>query len=115
MNGAVIAAQSKAVVEAAGDLVAARVPALRAEWCDLVDAGVLHLTLDLAATQTVDSAGLGLLIAAHNSLNKAGGDLTAIHAAPHILDLFRTLGIDRHFNIPGCEVTEKPCHVQENL
>jgi anti-anti-sigma regulatory factor len=49
----------------------------------------------------VDSTGIGLLISAHNSLKKAGGDLTVIHASKDILDLFRTMRIHQHFSVSG--------------
>ena len=67
----------------------------------MVGAGIVHLTLDLAGTQMVDSAGIGLLISAHNSLKKAGGELSVIHASKDILDLFRTMRIHQHFCVSG--------------
>jgi anti-anti-sigma factor len=81
------------------DLVAAKLPALRSKLQELLGAGTTHLTLDLAGIQMVDSAGIGLLISAHNSLKKAGGGLTVIHASKDILDLFRTMRIHQHFAI----------------
>ena len=49
----------------------------------------------------VDSAGIGLLISAHNSLKKAGGELAVIHASSDILALFRTMRIHQHFSVSG--------------
>jgi anti-anti-sigma factor len=88
-----------AVVQPEGDLVAARLPALRSHLQAILAAGTVHLTLDLAGTRMVDSAGIGLLISAHNSLKKAGGGLTVIHASKDILDLFRTMRIHQHFSV----------------
>lgn len=90
-----------AVVEPEGDLVANRLPALRSKLQGMLGAGTVHLTLDLAGTRMVDSAGIGLLISAHNSLKKAGGELTVIHASKEILDLFRTMRIHQHFSVSG--------------
>jgi anti-anti-sigma factor len=90
---------STAVLQPEGDLVAAKLPALRSTLREMVGAGVLHLTVDLARTQMVDSAGIGLLISAHNSLKKAGGALTVTHASKDILDLFRTMRIHQHFSV----------------
>ena len=90
-----------AVLEPEGDLVAARLPALRSKLQGMLGAGVVHLTLDLDATKMVDSAGLGLLISAHNSLKKAGGELTLIHVSKDILNLFRTMRIHQHFSVSG--------------
>src|ERR1017187_1142005 len=84
-----------------GDIVAASVPQLRSTMRELVGNGVKDLVLDLTHVQMVDSSGLGLLIAAHNSLRKAGGQLAVIHASKGIVDLFRTMRIHQHFSVSG--------------
>lgn len=94
-----VSRETAAVVTPEGDLVAARLPALRLKLRQTIEAGILHLTLDLAQTQMVDSAGIGLLISAHNSLKKAGGELTVTHASTDILNLFRTMRIHQHFGV----------------
>jgi anti-anti-sigma factor len=88
-----------ATIDPEGDLVAAKLPVLRSRLRAMVNLGILHLTMDLSGTKMVDSAGIGLLIAAHNSLKKAGGELTVIHASKDILDLFRTMRINQHFSV----------------
>ncbi len=90
-----------AVVQPDGDLVAARLPALRSALRERVASGILHLTLDLAGVHAVDSTGIGLLVSAHNSLKKAGGELTVIHASKDILELFHTMRIHQHFSVSG--------------
>jgi anti-anti-sigma factor len=92
---------TSAVLQLDGDLIAARLPALRSKLQEMLGAGTVHMTLDLAGTQMVDSSGIGLLISAHNSLKKAGGDLTVIHASKDVLDLFRTMRIHQHFSVSG--------------
>jgi anti-anti-sigma factor len=88
-----------ATIDPEGDLVAAKLPVLRSRLRALVNLGILHLTMDLSGTTMVDSAGIGLLIATHNSLKKVGGELTVIHASKDILDLFRTMRINQHFSV----------------
>jgi anti-anti-sigma factor len=83
------------------DLVAARIPKVRSDLRDLIASGHNRVTLDLSGTQMVDSAGLGLLISAHNSLKKAGGGLTVIHASKDVLELFHTMRIHQHFSVSG--------------
>jgi anti-anti-sigma factor len=90
-----------AIVQPEGDLVAGRLPVFRSRLRELVASGVLHLMVDLTGVQSVDSAGIGLLVAAHNSLKKSGGELAVIHASRDILDLLRTMRIHQHFNISG--------------
>jgi anti-anti-sigma factor len=92
---------SVAIVQPEGDLVASRLPELRSRLREVVGSGVTHLTLDLSGAQAVDSAGIGLLISAHNSMKKAGGELTVIRASPDIMELFRTMRIHQRISISG--------------
>jgi anti-anti-sigma factor len=92
---------TESLVHAEGDLVAAKLPSLRSRLRELAASGVQHLTIDLTNTQMVDSAGIGLLISAHNSMKKAGGELTLIHASRDILSLLQTMRIHQHFSVSG--------------
>ena len=92
---------TEAVISPDGDLVAARLPALRTKLREMVGSGTLHLTMDLAGTQMVDSTGIGLLISAHNSLKKAVGELKVIHASKDIFELLRTMRMHQHFSVSG--------------
>jgi anti-anti-sigma factor len=97
----VIPEKDTATIRPDGDLVAARLPPLRSRLRQLAAEGVCHLTVDLSGTQMVDSAGIGLLIAAHNSMKRAGGELKVVHASPDIVSLFRTMRIHHHFAVSG--------------
>jgi anti-anti-sigma factor len=101
IQGAVSAPPNSAVATPDGDLVAATLPPLRARLTEMVASGILHLTLDFRHVGMVDSMGIGLLVSAHNSLRKAGGALTVIHASKDILDLFRAMRIQQHFSASG--------------
>jgi anti-anti-sigma factor len=101
MNDETVSGRSAAVIQPEEDLVASRLPALRSKLREMVASGTLHLTVDLAGTQAMDSSGIGLLVSTHNSLKKAGGELTVVHASPDILDLLRTMRIHQHFSVSG--------------
>lgn len=92
---------SKAVIQPAGDVVAASVAALRSTMRGIVGDGVRELVMDLTNVQMVDSSGIGLLISAHNSLRRTGGRLAVIHASPEVLDLLMTMRIHQHFSVSG--------------
>jgi anti-anti-sigma factor len=92
----------KAVVQPSGDtIVAATIPELRQQMRGVLDQGVRDLTIDLSAVRMVDSSGLGLLIAAHNSLRKMGGQLAVIHASEDLLALFQSMRMHQHFSVTG--------------
>jgi anti-anti-sigma factor len=81
------------------DIVASSATGLRAKMKDLMNRGVAEMVLDLSKVRMVDSAGIGLLISAHNSLKKVGGSLEITNVCPEILELFRSMRMHRHFKI----------------
>src|ERR1039457_1874623 len=84
-----------AVVRTHGDVVASSVPELRPALRDLLRSVLRDMVVDLADTTMIDSTGLGLLLSAYNSLSKVQGKLAVVNASDEILDLLRTLRIDR--------------------
>jgi anti-anti-sigma factor len=92
---------TKAVVEPAGDMVALTASELRPVLRQLVQEGVRDLVVDLCRVTMMDSSGLGLLIATHNSLRKVGGVLAVVHASDDVLELFRSMRIQQHFSVNG--------------
>ena len=58
-----------------------------------------ELTLDLKQVKMIDSVGLGVIIAAHNSLRGIGGKLTVKNVSNDIYRLFKTMRLDQHFEV----------------
>lgn len=82
-----------------GDVVASTAEALRERLRGAMKSSPAGLTLDMAAVALVDSVGLGLLIAAHNSLSKCGGRLCLMNVSEAIRKLLRAMRLDRHFQV----------------
>ena len=97
----------EALVRPAGNVVAALVPELRSALRGALANGVTEMVIDFAGVEMVDSTGLGLLISAHNSISKAGGKLSVIHASKEILDLFRSMRIHQHFSVSQEDVVSQ--------
>jgi anti-anti-sigma factor len=89
----------RVIVRPGKDIVASAVQELREELRSLVDKDARVLTIDLSGVSMVDSVGLGLLIATHNSFAKRGSKLEVIHASRDIHDLFKTMRLDKHFDL----------------
>jgi anti-anti-sigma factor len=83
------------------NIVSANVAHLRTAIKGLITEGCSSITFDLTGVEIVDSTGIGLLIAAHNSLLKTGGTLAVINTSKDILDLFKAMRLDQHFSITG--------------
>ena len=92
---------NRAVLQPSGDIVAAAVPELRSTMRGIVEEGIRDLVVDVAGVRMVDSSGIGLLIAAYNSLRKVGGRMTVIHASAEILELFQSMRMHQHFSVSG--------------
>jgi anti-anti-sigma factor len=89
------------VVKPPGDVVAATVPELRTVLRGALGEGARRLTIDLGNVEMLDSTGIGLLISAHNSMRKVGGQLAVIHATADILELFQAMRISQHLGVSG--------------
>ena len=90
-----------AVVAPKGDVLSSSVPQIQIAMRDLVRSGVRDMIFDLGAASMIDSTGLGLLLAAFNSLSSVGGKFSVVNASEEILDLFRSMRIHQHFAVSG--------------
>ncbi|EFL49498.1 anti-sigma-factor antagonist [Solidesulfovibrio fructosivorans JJ]] len=88
-----------AVVSPAGDIVASVADALRARFKELLQEHPGGLVIDLARVELIDSVGIGLLIAVHNTLGKKGGRLVLRNVNPDLAALLRTMRLDKHFQV----------------
>ncbi|MCU0571706.1 MAG: STAS domain-containing protein [Syntrophobacteraceae bacterium] len=82
-----------------GALTVALAQELRSQIRNVLSEGVSHVVFDLSGTEVVDSSGIGLLIATHNSLKKTGGSLRVVGVSPEIKNLFKAMRLDRHFAV----------------
>ena len=91
----------QALLTPTGDIVASMVADLRAQLKTAAEQGAQRVTIDLARVQIVDSTGIGLLIAAYNTLQKAGGKIALINASRDLVLLFKSMRLDQRFEIGG--------------
>ena len=87
------------VVKPGKDIVASMTESFRKKLLKHVENGIKELTIDFSAVEMVDSAGLGVLIATHNSLKNMGGRLKITNVSEDINKLFRTMRLDKHFEV----------------
>jgi anti-anti-sigma factor len=93
--------RTRSVIKPSRNLVGVYVQELRQSLKSLVEQGVRELVIDLTGVEMVDSTGIGLLVSAHNSLKKAGGQLEVINSSKDLLDMFRWMRLHQHFSIAG--------------
>ena len=87
------------IVSPAGDIVASVADELRARLKEILQGGDASLVIDLSRVELIDSVGIGLLIAVHNTLGKKGGRLSLRHVNADLAALLRTMRLDKHFHV----------------
>jgi len=87
------------VVKPGKDVVASMANEFRSQLHGLVQESPNELVIDLDGVEMVDSVGIGVIIATHNSLNKVGGALRVTNVTSDIYTLFSTMRLDHHFTI----------------
>jgi len=75
------------------------VPALRDVLRARIQEGARQIYLDFSKVESLDSMGIGLLVATHNSLHKMGGALHLSGVRKEILQLLTLMRLDKHFSI----------------
>ena len=87
------------VIKPGKDIVASMADDFRKKLLNSVNKGIKELILDLSGVEALDSVGLGVVIATHNSLKNIGGKLKIIKASEDIFRLFQTMRLDQHFEV----------------
>ncbi len=91
---------ARVVVRPEHDIVASVVNDMQHELQRLVDDGVRTVVIDMTRVDMLDSIGIGLLIATHNSLQAVGGALVLEHVNPDIRKLLSVMRLDQHLEVP---------------
>ena len=86
-------------VHVTGDLDCYTAPRLRTTLLGLVDEGARHVTLDVGATQFVDSTGLSVLVGGLKRLRDHGGTMVLKSPNDMTRRLFQVTGLNTVFEI----------------
>lgn len=87
------------VVKPGKDIVASMADGFRKKLLKVVQGGIKEVVVDLKGVEMIDSVGVGVLIATHNSMSNAGGALRLRNASKDICRLFKTMRLDQHFEV----------------
>ncbi len=97
----IIKTENEITVKPGRNIIASLADEFRAELHALVQEKPDQITIDMTGVEMVDSVGIGVMIAVHNSLTKNGGTLKIKNADKNIRNLFSTMRLDRHFSVEG--------------
>jgi anti-anti-sigma factor len=82
-----------------GELVAGGMDKLRESLKRHIENGATKIVFDMEKVSTLDSAGVGFLAAAHNSLVKVTGSIRTVQLSEDMYNFFVSLRLNTHFNI----------------
>ncbi len=90
---------NKIIVKPGRDIVASMVDTFKGELKNVLNDTPGGIVLDLSGVEMLDSMGIGVLVATHNSLKKNDGQLELINISTSILKLLKTMQLHKHFSI----------------
>jgi anti-anti-sigma factor len=94
-----MAKNQKKIIKPGKAVTAPKVDGLRDKLLKVPEQKIKKLVLDFAKVETVDSVGLGLVLATYNTMKDTGGDLEIINVPEDIYGVFSATGLDRHLEI----------------
>jgi anti-sigma B factor antagonist len=91
---AVVSDPPSATVVLDGEIDIATSPAIRESLMAAINAGNVHLAVDMSGVAFIDTAGIGVLVAAANRAREAGGGLSLLAPSRQVRRLLDVFHLD---------------------
>ena len=88
-------------VKFSGDLIVSQVPDLQEALKGAVDGGAVEVEFNFNDANLLDSSGIGLLIAASNSLAAKNGSVRLVNVSADIMHLLQSMRLVTRLNAKG--------------
>jgi len=85
---------TKKTVKPGKDIIESMVEDFKAKLLKIINQDIKEIVIDMKNVKEIDSTGLGVLIAAKNSLDQTGGELALKNVPENIDNLMQILGLD---------------------
>ena len=89
----------KKVIKPGKAITASKADGIKKKLLKVPEQAITTLVLDFAKVESVDAVGLGVILAAHNTMKSNGGSLELINVPEGIYGLFETMHLKQHFEI----------------
>jgi anti-sigma B factor antagonist len=93
--------EDQTIIRPGTDIVASMAETFKGELLTAINASEGIVAIDLHGVEMVDSVGIGVVIASHNTLNQAGRQLKVINVNKDVYTLLSTMRLHRQFTIEG--------------
>lgn len=91
----------QAIIKPGIDVVASMAEEFKNELLSVIDDSSGEVVIDLYGVEMVDSIGIGVIIAAHNTLSQDGRQLKVINVTKDVYGLFSTMRLNKRFTVEG--------------
>ena len=89
----------QATIKPGIDVVASMAENFKNELLSAINDSKEDFIIDLEGVEMVDSVGIGIIIAAHNTLSQSDRDLKVINVIKDVYGLFTTMRLNRRFSV----------------
>lgn len=80
-----------------GDLISGSFDEIREHLKQIINNGIISITMDMSKIAAVDSSGIGFLASVYNTLKKNGGVFSVVELSRDIYTFFVSLRLNTHF------------------
>ncbi len=87
------------VIRPGMDIVASMAEDFKKELISAINDYAGDFVVDLVGVEMVDSVGIGVIIATHNTLSQAGRKLKVVNVSKDVFGLFSTMRLNRRFTV----------------
>jgi len=87
----------KKTIKPGKEIIASKVDSFRKKLLKIIEQGIKEIIMDFSGVKTVDSMGLGVIIATNNTFEKAGGKLSLINVPEEFYALCKAMRLDGYF------------------
>ncbi len=81
------------------DVIASMAEEFKQELLSMINDTYNEIIIDLEGVEMIDSIGIGVICATHNSINKTGGTIKVTNVSNDIYKAFKAMRLHHHFTI----------------
>lgn len=90
---------NRMVVRPGKSLTAAKAKEIKKKLTKVTEQKIKNVVLDFDKVETIDTVGLGIILAAHNTMKNIEGRLELINVSEEFSTFLKTMRLDQHFII----------------
>jgi anti-sigma B factor antagonist len=95
----IVKQDNQTIIKPGIDIVASMAEGFKNELLSIINESSGELVIDLQGAEMVDSVGIGVIIASHNTLKQKERQLKIINVAKDVYGLFTTMRLNQRFTV----------------